>query len=144
MRNSAAFPKRWSVRRSSWAVVILAIGGRATPRLKALKPLNLNRLTSIRVLVTYRDHCRVRYKISSWRKIQRLWGLSPWSRAVRYKRTSLPPPANCYFADGTFWAVSARKQRKTLTPHLAMNRKHLLRPERLRRIPPSFSCVDHR
>src|SRR5205823_9236326 len=35
-------------------------------------------------------------------------------------------------------------KRKSLTPHLAMIRKHLLRPERLRRIPPSFSWVDHR
>src|SRR5438128_3574998 len=26
-----------------------------------------------------------------------------------YKRTSLPPPANCYFGDGTFWDASARK-----------------------------------
>src|SRR5438128_11863658 len=129
---------------NSGARVIRAIGERRPLRPKALKPLNLNRLTSFRVLVTHGEPRRVRYKISACRKTQRLWGLSRWSRAVRYKRTSPPPPANCYFADGTSWAASARKQRETLTPHLAMIRKHLLRPERLRRIPPSFSWVDHR
>src|SRR5882672_3486218 len=85
------------------------------PRLKALKLLMVRQPSSISHLVTYREHCRVRYKITAWRKTQRLWGLSPWSRAVRYKRTSPPPPANCYFGGGIFWAASARKQRKQLS-----------------------------
>src|SRR5206468_11858952 len=83
-------------------------------RLKALKLLIASQLTPISHLVTYREDCPVRYKITAWRKTRRLWGLSPWSRAVRYKRTSRPPPANCYFEAGTFWAVSAREKRKSL------------------------------
>jgi hypothetical protein len=34
--------------------------------------------------------------------------------------------------------------RKTLNPIAIMINKHLLRPQRLRHIPPSFSWVDHR
>src|SRR6266498_520516 len=92
------------------------VTGRGRPhRLKALKLLIASQLTPISHLVTYREDCPVRYKITAWRKTQRLWGLSPWSRAVRYKRTSRSPPANCYFEDGTFWALCRRNQRKRLS-----------------------------
>src|SRR6266542_5153472 len=94
------------------------VTGRGRPhRLKALKLLIASQLTPISQLVTYREDCPVRYKITVWRKTQRLWGLSPWSRAVRYKRTLRPPPANCYFEAGTFWAASARPQRKSTCLH---------------------------
>src|ERR1041385_2537412 len=51
--------------------------------------------------------------------------------------TSRPPAATCYFEGRAFWG--AKSPNRPLMIH-----KCLIRPERLRQIPPSFSWVDHR
>jgi hypothetical protein len=51
----------------------------------------------------------------------------------------MPPSIASTFTARTFWAVVAPNRLQNV-----MIRKHLLRPDRLRHIPPSFSWVDHR
>ena len=48
-------------------------------------------------------------------------------------------PAVCYFRAGTFWGWETRQKIRRI-----MIQKRLLRPDRLRQVPPSFNWVDHR
>jgi hypothetical protein len=84
---------------------IRVIGAETIRPLERGKLLIISRLTRISPLVTYREDGPLRYKRTVWRKTLCLWGFCPWSRAVRYKRTSRPPPGNCYFEGETFWAL---------------------------------------
>jgi len=57
---------------SCGARVIPVTGGTSNLPRRALRLLLLNLLTPISPLVTYCVDCRVRYKITAWRKTQRL------------------------------------------------------------------------
>jgi hypothetical protein len=50
---------------SSGVGIILVIGGSSPLRLNEVKVLISNRLTPISHLVTYREDCRVRYKMTA-------------------------------------------------------------------------------
>jgi hypothetical protein len=63
MVTASAGPVKWTGS-DVGAKSIRAIGERKTPHHKALNLLKTKRLTPISPLVTYRDHCPVRYKMT--------------------------------------------------------------------------------
>jgi hypothetical protein len=95
-----------------------ATGSRRGGRLGAVNLLLIKGLTPVSHLVTYREDCPVRYKMTALRNILSWWVLYPCLPGVRYKRTSRQPRGNCYFEDATFCAwPSHRQHQRLLIPH---------------------------